>query len=254
MQGLARAREREILDALGETGSGRVPDLSRRLGVTEETIRRNLKRLEHMGLVERVHGGALLRGSGREPPFSERFAQNPGPKRAIAARLAALIPDGASLFLDVGSTTAYVAQALRGHRGLTVVTNSLPVAQTLLAAREARVFMAGGEVRAHDGGAFGAEALAFVRQFRVDFAILSVAAVDECGFLLQDLREAEFSRAIVGCAERAIVAADGSKFGRPAPIRVAEPEVFDMLVTDAVPPAPLDAMLRAAGVEVVLAA
>jgi len=251
--GPSRHREREILDALGETGSGRILDLSRRLGVTEETIRRNVKRLEDRGLVTKVHGGVVLREWVAEPSFAQRYAENPEAKRRIGAGLAAIIPDGASLFLDVGSTTAYVAQALRQHRDLLVVTNSLLVAQTLVGGTGNRVFMAGGELRAHDGGAFGAEALAFVRQFRVEFAVLSVAALDAgAGFLLQDLREAEFSREIIRCARRSIVAADASKFGRSAPIRIAEPEAFDTLVTDAAPPAALSRLLDSAGVTTVV--
>ncbi len=254
MQGPARQRERDILDVLGETGSGRIIDLSRRLRVTEETIRRNVRRLEEQGLVTKVHGGVFLRGWEPEQSFAHRFAQNPGAKRRIAARVAGMIPNGASLFLDVGSTTAYVAQALRGHRELLVVTNSLPVAQMLVGGAENRVFLAGGELRAHDGGAFGAEALAFVRQFRVDFAILSAAAVDaRAGFLLHDLREAEFSREIIRCAARSIVVADATKFGLDAPIRIAEPTAFDTLVTDRAPPSPIARMLEGAGITLVLA-
>ncbi|MDT8855584.1 DeoR/GlpR family DNA-binding transcription regulator [Paracoccaceae bacterium Fryx2] len=246
-------REREILDILQAAGSGRILDLARHLGVTEETIRRAIKRLEGEGLVTKVHGGVHLRDWGPEPTFAQRFVQNPAAKRRIAAHLAAMIADGASLFLDVGSTTAYVAQALRQHRELLVVTNSLAVAQALASRNANRVFMAGGELRSHDGGAFGAEALAFVRQFRVQHAVLSAAAVDaRAGFLLHDLREAEFSRAIIEQADQAIVAADATKFGRAAPIRVAAPSAFHRLVTDAAPPADIAALLAAAGVQIAL--
>ncbi len=160
----------------------------------------------------------------------------------------------ASLFLDVGSTTAYVAQALRHHRELLVVTNSLAVAQTLASRNGNRVFMAGGELRSHDGGAFGAEALAFVSQFQVRYAILSAAAVDAtAGFMLHDLREAEFSRTIIARAEVSIIAADATKFGLTAPIRVTDPANLHRLVTDAVPPPALAALLAAAGVEISVA-
>lgn len=247
-------REIEILAILNEAGSGRIQDLSRRLNVTEETIRRNVKRLEDQGLVRKVHGGVYLKDWTGEPSFAQRFRENPEAKRAIAAHLAGVIPNGASLFLDVGSTTAYVAQALRGHDGLLVVTNSLAVAQALVGNDGNRVYMAGGELRSHDGGAFGAEALAFVRQFRVDYAVLSAAAVDaRSGFCLQDMREAEFSRAIIDCAQTSVIAADASKFTRSAPIRIAPPEAFRMLITDAAPPAPVASLLGAAGVETLIA-
>jgi DeoR family transcriptional regulator, glycerol-3-phosphate regulon repressor len=247
-------RERLILEHLTVAGAARITDLAERLTVSEETIRRALKRLELVGSVRRVHGGVHLKDWGPEPTFALRFGLNPDRKRAIAARAAGLIDHGASLFLDVGSTTAYVAQALRDHRELFVVTNSLAVAQTLAGRGNNRVFMAGGELRAHDGGAFGAEALAFVRQFRVRHAILSAAALDErTGFMLQDLREAEFSRAIIECADEAIIAADASKFNRPAPIRIAEPEAISRLVTDEAPTGALADLLATAGVEITLA-
>ncbi len=251
----ATQREQEILALLREAGSGRSAELSRRLGVSEETVRRAFQRLESRGLVRRVHGGAELAGWEPEPTLDQRMAENPERKERIARAVAALLPDGASLFLDIGSTTAYVARALRGHRELLVVTNSIAVAQALATRNGNRVFMAGGELRAHDGGAFGAEALAFVRQFRVDYAVLSAAAIDAAaGFLLHDLREAEFSRAILDGAGAGIVAADATKFGRSAPIRIAPPDRFARLVTDAPPPEPIAALLAAAGVAVTVAA
>ncbi|HBG98343.1 MAG TPA: DeoR/GlpR transcriptional regulator [Rhodobacteraceae bacterium] len=247
-------REVELLRLLGETGSGRIQALSRQLDVSEETVRRAVRRLESRGLVTKLHGGVALKGWRREPNFTQRFSENPAAKRRIAAAAAGLIPDGASLFLDVGSTTAYVAEALRGHRDLMVVTNSLFAAHSLTGLNGNRVYMAGGELRAHDGGAFGAGAVAFVGQFRVGFAVLSAAAVDaRAGFLLHDLREAELSRCIIAAAEQSILVADATKFGRAAPIRLTDPAEIDRLVTDAVPPSPIGAMLRAAEVEVVLA-
>jgi len=244
-------RAREILALLNDSGSARVQDIAQRLNVTQETIRRNLSVLEHKGLVTKVHGGVSLKNWGLEPSFEQRFVQNQPAKRRIAQAVAGLIQDGASLIMDVGSTTAYVAQALRGRRDLLVVTNSLPVAQALAGQNGNRVFMAGGELRAHDGGAFGPDARAFVRQFRVRHAILSVAGVDAAaGFLLQDLPEAEFSRTIIACADEAIVAADASKFGKSAPIRIAEPEAFHRLVTDAPPPPDIADMLAEAGISV----
>lgn len=251
---LSSQRERAILELLQDHGSARVEALASRLGVTDETIRRNLKRLEAQGLVTRVHGGVVLKDWGPEASFAQRMVQNPGAKRRIAQAVAGLVPDGASVFLDVGSTTAYVAQALRIRRDLLVVTNSLAVAQALTGVNGNRVFMAGGELRSHDGGAFGAEALAFVQQFRVSHAVFSVAAIDpRDGFLLQDLREAEFSRALLDRAETRIVAADASKFGRTAPIAIGPTGRFTHLVTDQPPPPPLAEALEGAGVALVLA-
>ena len=246
--------DKAILDHLAATGAARIDALADMLAVSPETIRRALRRLEAGGAVARVHGGVHLRGWGIEASFVQRMVVNPDRKRRIAARLAGLIDHGASLFLDVGSTTAFVAQALRDHRELLVVTNSLAVAQTLAGRGGNRVFMAGGELRPHDGGAFGAEALAFVRQFRVRHAILSAVALDgRTGFMLNDLREAEFSRAIIDCAEMTTIAADATKFDRSAPVRIAAPDAFHRLVTDTQPSGPLATLLGAAGIEVILA-
>lgn len=247
-------REHEILTLLAESGSVRITDLASRLSVTEETIRRNIRRLETQGLVTKVHGGVHLKDWGPEPNLTQRYHQNQTAKRRIARHLASMIRDGASLFLDIGSTTAHVAEALRNHQELLVVTNSLVVAQSLAARNGNRVFMAGGELRSHDGGAFGAEALAFVRQFHVSHAILSAAAVNaRAGFMLHDLQEAEFSRAIIDRADEAIIAADATKFGRSAPIRITDPASLHRLVTDAAPPSDIMDMLAAAGVEITLA-
>ena len=155
-------REREIIEALRlNGGSSRIQPLAAQLGVSEETIRRNVKKLADDGRVRKVHGGVHLPdaepGAETEPSFAQRMDRNPEAKRRIAARVAAMVGNGDSLILDIGSTTAYIARALRRHRDLFVVTNSVAVAHLLAARNNNRVFMAGGELRAHDGGAFGAE-------------------------------------------------------------------------------------------------
>jgi DeoR family glycerol-3-phosphate regulon repressor len=248
-------REREIVEALRlGGGSSRTQVLAAQLGVSEETIRRNVNKLAADGLVRKVHGGVHLPDAEIEPNFQRRMGENPGAKRRVAARVAAIVGNGASLFLDIGSTTAYIAQALRNHRDLFVVTNSVSVAHLLAARNNNRVFMAGGELRAHDGGAFGAEAIAFVRRFQVDYAICSATAINaDRGFMLFDLQEAEFSREIMLRAKTRIVAADSTKFGRGGPIVICEPTMVDMLVTDAAPPRDLSAAMEAWSLEVVVA-
>lgn len=243
-------RERKIMEILNEAGSCRIQDLARRLGVTDETIRRNIRRMEENGLVTKVHGGVYLKDWERAPSFAERFTENAAAKQLIAKHVAGMIRNGDTLFLDTGSTTAYVADALRQHEELLVVTNSLPVAQVLSMSSGNRIFMAGGELRSHDGGAFSAQALAFVRQFRVRHAVLSVAAIQaDIGFMLHDLREAEFSRQIIDCASQAIIAADVTKFRRQAPICLTEPDNIDIVVTDAPPPPDSAAWLKSAEIE-----
>jgi DeoR family transcriptional regulator, glycerol-3-phosphate regulon repressor len=226
-------------------GSLRISALADQLHVSEETIRRNLKRLASRGAVVKMHGGAKLSDVDDEGDFHQRLSLNPEAKKMVARTAAGMIHDGSSIFLDVGSTTSYIADALRDHHRLMVVTNSVSVAYKLATRNGNRVYMAGGELRAHDGGAFGSEALTFARNFKTDFAVLSAAGINaRHGFMLFDLEEAMFSRAILENAAHGIVAADGSKFGRPAPITVCDPADIDHLVTDRPPEPDLAAALK----------
>lgn len=245
-------REQEILTELKLSGgSSRIQFLAERLQVTEETVRRNIRALEDQGLVTKVHGGVHLKNADDEQPLTIRMSENAEAKRLIASEVAHLIKDGDRLFLDVGSTTAFIAMALARHQDLLVVTNSLVVAGHLATRNGNRVFFAGGELRSHDGGSFGAEARDFIRRFALDYAILSIAAINaNHGFMLQDLQEAELSRAAIGQSAERIIVADHAKFGRTAPIILDEPARFDRLVTDRTPPAEISAMCDAQSVAI----
>ncbi|PCJ92233.1 MAG: transcriptional regulator [Hyphomicrobiales bacterium] len=247
-------REREILEELRHCGGTcRIHILADRLNVSEETIRRNVKNLARGGAVQKVHGGVHLLGGHIEQPFNKRYSENVQAKRAIAEQVAKIIQSGDTLFLDIGSTTAHIAKALNKHRELFIVTNSMSVAQPLAARNNNRVFLAGGELRAHDGAAFGKEALAYVRQFSVKYAVLSVAAINaESGFMLHDIEEAEFSREISARAQLRIIAADSGKFNQTAPIILSAPDKFDILVTDQRPPADICAMLDQSNIDLIL--
>ncbi|MFV2003095.1 MAG: DeoR/GlpR family DNA-binding transcription regulator [Paracoccaceae bacterium] len=240
-------RELEILRELRLAGGNcRIGFLARRLAVSDETIRRNIRALEGKSLVRKVHGGVVLAEdmSLTEQPFQARMDKNAAAKQLLAATVAGMIRDGDALFLDIGSTTAYVARALRNHRDLYVVTNSVAVANTLATRNNNRVFQAGGELRAHDGGAFGLDAINFIRRFNVQYAILSVGAINaEVGFMLHDIQEADLSREAATRAQTRLIVADADKFGRRAPIAVEDASVFDILVTDKEPGADIAAML-----------
>src|SRR5690606_32944116 len=138
-------REMEILDELKVSGSCRIQDLARRLDVSEETIRRNVKKLAGRGLVRKVHGGVYLPDAVQEAPFAQRMDENPDAKRLIAAQLARIIKNGDSLILDIGSTTAYVARVPRVQRDLFSVTNEPAVAQRIATRNTNRLILAGRE-------------------------------------------------------------------------------------------------------------
>ncbi len=231
-------RQVEILDALRRSGgAARIQSLAAALDVSDETIRRNIRRLAEEGLVEKLHGGARLVERVDEPDLQTRLLENIPGKRRIAERVAAMVPDGSSLFLDVGSTTSFIADALQVRSRLCVITNSLAVAWKLATRNANRVFFAGGELRALDGGTFGPEALEFIDNFTADLAIVSTTGIcPDRGFLHADLSEARLARKMIARASRCIVAADSRKFHRLAPISLGDPSQVDLLVCDAPPP------------------
>lgn len=250
----ASARQAAILRALSREGSINVMDLAEQLSVSDETIRRDIKAMAAKGLVERVHGGAILPDLLREPDFQKRMAYNADAKQRIAKRVAAEIRTGDSLLLDTGTTTLYIARALAEHSDLMVVTNGSDIARTLAQAGRNRVYLAGGEIRGDDGAVFGASAIKFIEAFRVRLAILSIGALDlQDGLMDFHLAEAEFSQVALTRANRVIVAADHSKFGAQASVRVADFSAIHALVTDRRPPEPFMKRLEEAGVEVLVA-
>lgn len=248
-------REQEILQEIRLAGGTcRISYLAQRLGVTNETIRRNLRTLEESRAVRKVHGGVHLSEDLNEPPLSHRMDTNSAVKQRLAAAAADVISDGDSLFLDIGSTTAYVARALQRHQNLYIVTNSIYVAQILATRNNNRVFLASGELRPHDGGAFGAEALRFLKGFNVQFAVLSVGAINaDQGFMLHDLEEANIARLAIAQAQTRIVVADHEKFDRRAPVALASAKEIDVLITDRKPSPPVYDTLTDAEVELVIA-
>ncbi len=247
-------RQSHILRTVLERGKRGIGDLAAELEVSRETIRRDVRPLASQGLVVKLHGAIVAPERLREPPFERRLRAMMEEKLRIAARCAAIIEDGDSLILDTGSTTCYVAQALREHSNLTVVTNSAEIARTLATRNGNRVYMAGGELRGDDGAALGAAAVDFVRQFQVQYGILSIGAIDGAkGLMDAHLLEAEFSRMVIGQAEHVIVVSDHSKFGNRGFVKVCDLEAIDTLITDRQPPPAFLRQLNNADVAVEIA-
>ncbi|MBT4888800.1 MAG: DeoR/GlpR transcriptional regulator [Rhodospirillales bacterium] len=241
---LSNKRQAQILNAVRMHGSISIMDLALELDVSDETIRRNVKVLAGEGLLDKFRGGVMMPDALSEPAFPLRMNEGKEAKQRIAAQIASQINDGDSLILDNGSTTAYIAQALTDHENLLVVTNSVVVANILAIQPGNRVFMAGGELRHHNGGAFGPETLEFVKKFEVQCAVFSAAAIHhEKGFLVHHLCEAEFAHAIIQRSERTYIAADSRKFGKKAPLRLCEASQINELVTECQPPKEMAQML-----------
>lgn len=229
---LARQRQELILDAVRSTGGARVSELVERLGVSDMTVRRDIEVLAGRGLVTRVHGGATLAGSSvDEPGFAAKSTLHTVAKQAIAAAAARLVEPGASVALSAGTTTHAVAAALLGVPRLTVVTNSLRVAEVLYES-DHTVVLTGGE-RTPSDALVGPVAVAELRRLHVDWLLMGVHGMDaEAGFTTPNLDEAETNRALVASARRVVVVADNSKWGVVGLSTIAALDEVDVVVTD----------------------
>lgn len=230
-------RQGEILQIAQAEGKVVVDDLATRFGVTLQTVRRDLTELCDAGQLTRVYGGAVLASGVANIGYQERRDLHPDAKERIGRLCAQAIPDGASLFLNIGTTTEAVARALLGHRSLMVVTNNLNAANILAQNAGCEVIVAGGVLRRSDGGLVGDMTMEVVRQFKVDVAVIGASAIDEAGDLLDyDVREVKVAQAILAQARRRFLVADRSKFARVAPVRIASLSEVDQFFTDAPPP------------------
>ena len=230
-------RQADILALARDAGRLDVDSLAARFGVTPQTIRRDLNELCDQGLLQRYHGGAMLPSGIANLAYESRRQLATDAKRRIGQRAAELIPNNCSLLINIGTTTEQVATALRAHRGLMVITNNMNVVNILRGYDEIEVIVAGGVLRHADGGIVGAPAVEFLRQFKVDYAIIGASAIDDEGSLLDyDYREVEVSRKIVETARCVVLVADSLKYERSAPVRIGHLSEVDHFVTDAPPP------------------
>jgi DeoR family glycerol-3-phosphate regulon repressor len=226
-----------MLDALRRLGgSARSSDLAKTLDVSEETVRRTIKALSKMGMVQRVHGGAYLAGTKSDPSFFQRISQHSAEKKAIARLAASRFRNGMTVFLDVGSTTAFVAEEARAFSGMTVVTNSIGVAQTLVGHNGNRVHLLGGEVQGDERGTFGFTAEQQIRRFAIDLAVLSADACSpKHALLYANSGEAQLAAVVAECAEYTLATLAHPKFDETAPYRGPDPRRLDELATDRQP-------------------
>ena len=250
---LASKRHGDILKLLEIDGAMAVSDLAERLGVSLETIRRDIKPLAESGAVLRMHGAVALPSALGEAPFEKRMREMSAAKKKIAECVARTITDGESLMLDTGTTTSFLARELLGHRRLTVITNSSDIARVLASVNGNRVYMAGGEIRPDSGAVFGLSAIEFIARFSVDHAIISAGTVDPSGILDYALDEAEFARTVLSRGRRKLVVTDSSKFTRAGLIHVCGFGDVTEIVTEAAPPAEIAEAIRSADTRLTVA-
>jgi DeoR family transcriptional regulator, glycerol-3-phosphate regulon repressor len=245
-------RQIQLLDYIRENGTATVETLADLLGVTLQTVRRDVTRLADEGKLARFHGGVRLPSSTTENlAYTQRESLNRAGKAAIAKAIAAQIPNDSSLILNIGTTTEAIAHALIHHSGLRVITNNLNVASILSSNPKCEVIVTGGLVRSVDRGIVGEATVDFIKQFKVDIAVIGASGIEIDGTLRDfDFREVKVAQAIIGHARQVWLAADRSKFNRHAMVELARLSQIDRLFTDEAPPEPFPGLLEAAEVYV----
>ncbi len=243
-------RQLRLLTIVHAMTSASVEQLASQLDVTLQTVRRDVQKLADEGLLLRFHGGVRVPGSTvNNMAHQQRENLYADEKAGIASAVAAAVPNDCSLILNIGTTTEAIARELLQHRGLRVITNNLNVASILRANTASEVIVVGGVVRSRDGGIVGEAAVDFIRQFKVDIAIIGISGIESDGSLRDfDFREVKVSQTIISHAREVWLAADHSKFQRQAMVEVANLSQIDRLFTDAPPPEPFAALLAEAGV------
>jgi DeoR/GlpR family transcriptional regulator of sugar metabolism len=234
---LARQRQTLILARVREDGGVRVADLARELGVSDMTVRRDLEILDNRGLIEKVHGGATSRpGSALfEPGFAAKSSLQEGEKESIADTAFGLVVPGTAIGISAGTTTYALARRLVDVPGLTVVTNSVPVADVLhRAGRTDQTIILTGGVRTPSDALVGPFAVAALRTIHLDQVFLGVHGMDpRSGFTTPNVLEADTDRALAAAGRRLVVVADSSKWGVIGISTIARLDEADTLVTDA---------------------
>ncbi|MEU4558979.1 DeoR/GlpR family DNA-binding transcription regulator [Actinoplanes sp. NPDC023936] len=233
---LAQQRQSAILDRVRATGGVRVSELATEYGVSDMTIRRDLEALADRGLLAKVHGGAttVSPGSAYEPGFAAKSVRQRGEKTAIAMRAAALVSPGDAIALSAGTTTAELAQRLVDVPSLTVVTNSIPVADVFYrGGRPDQTVVLTGGTRTPSDALVGPVAVAAIASLHLDLLFLGVHGMSErAGYTTPNLMEADTDRALVEASERLVVLADHTKWGTVGISSIVPLERADVLITD----------------------
>ena len=231
-------RHDAIVELVRLQGYVSTEELVEQFEVSPQTIRRDLNELAEQNKILRHHGGAALPSSSVNTAYNDRKIMWSDEKARIAQHVASQIPDGATLFIDIGTTPEAVAHALVNHKNLRVVTNNLNVATLLMPKEDFRLILAGGEVRSRDGGIVGEATLDFISQFRLDYGILGISGIDMDGSLLEfDYHEVRTKRAIIENSRCVMLVTDHSKFGRNAMVNLGNMNLINTLFTTQAPPA-----------------
>lgn len=255
-------RQRQILQLVSLNGFATIEALARHFDVSTQTIRRDIIRLDDLQLLQRFHGGAGLREAASDTAgetetvrlgYAQKQQVAADAKTRIGIAAAGLIGDGASLFLDVGTTVEAAARALRDRHGLRIFTCSMRAAMLLAEHNGNEVFVTGGLVHGADGSLIGQATLDAIARFRPDFALLGFSGIDDDGAVMDfDLQKVAAKQAMLAAARQSYALGDATKFDRPSLVRIAPLDRLAGIVSDQTLPVWLDEKLGRAGVHLIL--
>ncbi len=229
-----KERYQRILSLLSSNQLVSANDLAGLLEVSRETVRRDLLELEKKGLIDRVHGGAVLPNKGHEAPFENRREEQIRAKQNIARKAVTLIPSGSSIMVDAGTTTSAFGQALAKLSGIMVITNSIDIAQTIKASKsDIDLILLGGQMVSDVPATYGELTLSEIKRFNVDLAFIAPVAVhaDQGAFSFA-LKEAEIASTMIAQARESIILCDRTKLGIINRVRIAQTSDINYIVTD----------------------
>ena len=230
-------RQSQIVDRVERLGFVTIEALAEEFRVSSQTVRREIIRLDELGLIHRFHGGAGRCGSGERLSHEVKRQRETGLKARIGEAMASRVQDGQSIFLDVGTTAEATAQALRSMSRLTIVTPSANIAQILFDAPGVEIILTGGRIVGRDLSMAGPAAVGSVIRHRFDWAIIACSAVEDDGAVLDfDAEKIAVKQAAMEVSRRQALITDSSKFTRSARLEIARLDSFDLIVTDAAPP------------------
>ncbi len=247
-------RHQAILYAVMRQGYVSIDSLAESLGVSSQTIRRDIAELDRTGLLERRPGGASYRTTILNSSYNARQVEDFKEKERIAAKIAEYIPDNSSIFLTLGTTLEVVAYALLERSGLMIVTNNVVAALTLNKKTDFEVVLTSGYMRKSSNGLVGESAIEFVQGFQCDYLLTSTGGIRETDGHLLDYHTADVSvcQTMMKHANKVLLAASHSKIGRQAVVRVAPLSAVDVLFTNPPLPECLERAVQSAGVQTVL--
>ena len=249
---LEKVRHEHIIIRLTSVKKVSVAALADELGVSMETVRRDLKVMEDQGLLRRIHGGAVPVIGEQDRPLHERARMAAKEKQRIASLALTLLESGMTVFLDTGTTTLALARELSRVPQLTIMTNSLDVALVVSRQGQHRIQVTSGTLRANDNALLGYDTLDSVRKYSFDVALMGIAAIHaDAGLMDYEDHEAELRRVLVHQARTSVILADDSKFGKKARIHTLPLRAVDILITNAAPSGSIAGALRTGDVELI---